>query len=218
MRLRAAGRYRPFPGLPAGALAATDYRECILESLLLACLLSANVVALDNDYVLVTRDAVQCAAPDDPAFADRVVVALGDMEISARKMVRGDIAVYKSGESFALSSGASFFEVSIKARHPRADSPAEVIPPEKNAMRHAGDDYFIFEEQLAPGDTRARHSHSQRVVMQLNRARLQQWPEGKPEVFVETVPDRASFNPPVIHTVKNVGDTPLRGIIIEFKP
>jgi hypothetical protein len=26
-----------------------------MESLLLACLLSANVVALDNDYVLVTR-------------------------------------------------------------------------------------------------------------------------------------------------------------------
>jgi len=26
-----------------------------------------------------------------------------------------------------------------------------------------------------------------------------------------------SFNPPVIHVVKNVGEVPLRGIIIEFK-
>jgi hypothetical protein len=32
------------------------------------------------------------------------------------------------------------------------------------------------------------------------------------------VPDRATFNPPVIHLVKNVGEAPLRGIIIEFKP
>jgi hypothetical protein len=32
------------------------------------------------------------------------------------------------------------------------------------------------------------------------------------------VPDRAAFNPPVIHTAKNIGDAPLRGIVIEFKP
>ena len=200
-----------------------------MESLLLACLLSANVVALDNDYVLVTRNVVQCASADDPGFADRVIVALGDIELSSgnaelssrnigRKLARGDVAVFKPGKSFTLPPDASFFEVAIKSNHPRVESPREIIPPEKNAIRYDGDDYFIFEEKLAPGDTRARHSHSHRVVMQLNRARLQQWPEGKPEVFVETVPDRASFNPPVIHTVKNVGDTPLRGIIIEFKP
>jgi hypothetical protein len=193
-----------------------------MESLLFACLLSANVVALDNDYVLVTRDAVQCASADDPEFSDHIIVALGDIEVSAsdtgHRMVRGDIAVFKSGESFGLSPGASFFEVSIKTNHPRVESPPEIIPPEKNAMRYDGDDYFIFEEKLAPGDTRARHSHSQRVVMQLNRTRLQQWPDGKSEVLVETFPDRVTFNPPVIHTVKNIGDGPLRGIIIEFKP
>jgi hypothetical protein len=32
------------------------------------------------------------------------------------------------------------------------------------------------------------------------------------------VPERVSFNPPVIHVVKNVGDAPLWGIVIEFKP
>jgi len=54
--------------------------------------------------------------------------------------------------------------------------------------------------------------------VQLNRTVLQQWPDGAPEKHVETVPDRVSFGLPVIHTVKNVGDTPLRGIVIEFKP
>jgi hypothetical protein len=30
--------------------------------------------------------------------------------------------------------------------------------------------------------------------------------------------DQAAFNQPVIHVVKNVGDKPLRGIVIELKP
>jgi len=52
----------------------------------------------------------------------------------------------------------------------------------------------------------------------LNRARLEQWPDGEPAKFVETVPERPAFSLPVIHAVKNIGDVPLRGIIIEFKP
>ena len=193
-----------------------------MEFLLLACLLPASAVALDNDYVLVTRDAVQCASAEDSAYGERVIVALGELELrsgdAVRTMARGDVAVFRAGESYAPPMGGSFFEVAIKSNHPRVQSPPESIPAEKNALRYDGEHFFIFEERLAPGETRPRHSHSQRVVMQLNRTRLQQWPEGQPEVFVETVPDRASFNPPVIHTVKNVGDTPLRGIIIEFKP
>src|SRR5262249_25945196 len=135
-----------------------------------------------------------------------------------RKMNRGDIAVFKPGESYQPPPGGAFFEVAIKANHPPVQSPRELIPPEKNAIRYDGERFFIFEERLDVGDTRQRHSHSQRVVMQLNRTRLQQWPEGSPEIFVDVVPDRATFNPPVIHTVKNVGDAPLRGIVIEFKP
>ena len=116
-----------------------------------------------------------------------------------------------------LFRSGPFFEVAIKADHPPVESPSEIIPPEKNAMRYEGERFFIFEEKLSPGDTRPRHSHSQRVVVQLNRTRLQQWPEGEQEIFRDIVPDRAGFNPPVIHTVKNVGDAPLRGIVIEFK-
>ena len=107
--------------------------------------------------------------------------------------------------------------MTIKPNHPPVESPREIIPPEKNAIRYDGERFFIFEEKLAVGDTRLRHSHSQRVVIQLNQTRLQQWPEGEPEIVREIAPDRAAFNPPVIHTVKNVGDAPLRGIVIEFK-
>jgi hypothetical protein len=108
--------------------------------------------------------------------------------------------------------------VAIKPDHPPAEAPAETIAPEKNSILYEAGDFFVFEEKLDPGDTRARHSHSQRVVIQLNRAKLHQWPDGKPELELETVPDRPAFSPPVIHVVKNIGEVPLRGVIIEFRP
>ncbi len=189
--------------------------------LLAIWLLQANTVALENEYVRVTRDAAPCASATAPGCGDRVVVALGDLKLrfgkSRRKMARGDIAVFKPGESYEPPTGGAFFEVTFKANHPPVESPREIIPPEKNAMRYDGERFFIFEERLAPGDIRSRHSHSQRVVVQLNQTRLQQWPEGEQVITREIIPDRAAFNPPVIHTVKNVGDAPLRGIVIEFK-
>ena len=190
--------------------------------LLIVWLLQSNAVALENEYVRVTRDAAPCASATSPGCGYRVIVALGEVELrsggSRRKMARGDIAVFKPGESYEPPTGGPFFEVAIKANHPPVESPREIIPPEKNAIRYDGERFFIFEERLAPGDTRPRHSHSQRIVMQLNQTRLQQWPEGASEIFVDIVPDRAAFNPPVIHMVKNVGNAPLRGIVIEFKP
>jgi hypothetical protein len=187
-----------------------------------AWLFQAPTPAFENDYVRVMRDAVMCATSKPAECGDRVIVALGDIELrsgkSRRKMKRGDIAVFKHGEVYKTPAGGSYFEVNIKPNHPPVQSPPEIIPPEKNAIRYDGDRFFVFEERLAVGDTRARHSHSQRVVMQLNRTRLQQWPDGQPEIFVDLVPDRVGFNPPVIHTAKNVGDAPLRGIVIEFKP
>ena len=189
---------------------------------LLAWLVQAQTPALENDYVRVMHDAAPCASAKAPECGDRVIVALGEVELRSgktrRKMTRGDIAVFKRGETYEQPNGGSYFEVNIKPSHPPVQSPPEIIPPEKNAIRYDGKMFFIFEERLAVGDTRARHSHSQRVVMQLNRTRLQQWPDGQPEIFVDIVPDRAAFNPPVIHTAKNVGDAPLRGIVIEFKP
>ena len=193
----------------------------LLSLLLVSFPALAGEVVLENEYVSVARDAAPCASAHVPECGDRVIVALGDIELASkgaqRTMARGDIAVFGPGESYEPPSGGSFLEVSIKMDHPPVQSPGERIAPEKNAMRYEGREFFIFEEKLAPGDTRARHSHSQRVVIQLNSARLQQWPDGEPSKFVETVPDRPGFSAPVIHSVKNVGDTPLRGIIIEFK-
>jgi len=184
-------------------------------------LLQSQAVILENEFVRVTRNAAPCAQGVAPACGDRVIVALSDIELkvasASRKLPRGGIAVFAAGEAHAVPTGGSYVEVAVKPDHPPVISLSENIPPAKNAVLHDSPRLFIFEERLAVGDTRARHSHRQRVVIQLNRTRLQQWPEGQQEIVREIVPDTAAFNAAVIHTVKNVGDLPLRGIVIELK-
>ncbi|MCI0436340.1 MAG: hypothetical protein L0271_22265 [Gemmatimonadetes bacterium] len=198
-------------------MSCTIRMDCML--LMLGVSLAAQETALDNEYVRVTRNAAPCAAAG-PACRDRVIVALGPVELQSgsvrRSMARGDIAVFGPGESYDPPSGM-YFEVAIKPDHPPLASPAEYIPPEKNTVRYESDRLFIFEEQLAVGETRARHSHRPRVVIQLNPTRLQQWPDGAAELIRDIVPDQARFNPAVVHTVRNVGDLPLRGVVIELK-
>ena len=185
--------------------------------------LQAEAPALENAYVRVTRNGAVCASVQAPGCAtDRVIVALSDVDVNSitgtRRLERGDIAVFGPKESYVQPVAGAYFEVVLKPERPAVLSPKEIIPPEKNAIIHDGDRFFVFEERLQPGDTRARHSHSQRVVIQLNATRLQQWPEGEAEVLRDMRVDQAAFNEPVIHVVKNVGDRPLRGIVIEFKP
>ena len=55
-------------------------------------------------------------------------------------------------------------------------------------------------------------------MVQLNKTRLQQWSDGEAELVRDIVPDGVAFNAPVIHVVRNVGELPLRGIVIELKP
>jgi hypothetical protein len=185
----------------------------------LAIALLTQDIALDNEYVRVTRNAAPCATAT-ATCRDRVIVALGDVALqsgtSSRKMSRGDIAVFGRTESYQPPVG-TYFEVVLKPNHPPLEVPREYIAPAQNVVRHESDVFFIFEERLAVGETRARHSHRPRVVIQLNRTRLQQWPDGAPEVIRDITPDQAGFNPAVIHTVKNIGELPLRGIVIELK-
>ena len=184
-------------------------------------LLFAAAPAIDNDFVVVTRSSSACAAADGEC-GDRVVVALSPMELESaagvRHLQRGDVAVFRTGEAYAAAANADWFEVRVRPGHPEPKAPAEQIAPEKNEALFDAEDFFVFAEKLSPGDTRARHSHSQRVVIQLNRTRLQQWPDGSDEIIVETVPERPSFSPAVIHKVKNLGDVALFGVIVEFKP
>jgi hypothetical protein len=187
----------------------------------LLSVLQGSPVVLDNEYVRVTRDAASCAETSE-GCAERILVALDPIELEGsrgrRRMARGEIALFEASERHPAPAGGRFLEVVIKPGHPPATSPGARIPPDKNAILHDGRDFFVFEERLNPGDTRARHSHGERVVIVLNATRLQQWPDGQPAIFRDQIPDDVRFNPPVVHVVKTVGERPLRNIVIEFKP
>ena len=179
----------------------------ILEALT-AALLQASPVVLENDHVRVTRNAAPCTSAA-PECGDRIVVALSGT-------ARGAVNVFTRGVAYSPPSG-EFLEVTIKPKRPPIKSPPVLIPPDKNSILYDGNDFFIFEEKLDPGDTRTRHSHRERVVIVINKTRLQQWPDGSPEIFRDQIPDDVRFNPPVVHVVKTVGELPLRNIVIEFK-
>jgi hypothetical protein len=178
-------------------------------------------VVLENEYVRVTRNGASCVEPA-AGCGDRVVVALDALELATagrvRKMARGDVIVVAARDRYTPPAAGEFLEVVIKPDHPPVKSPGVQIPPEKNTVMFDGPDFFVFEEKLDAGDTRGRHSHSQRVVIVLNATRLQQWPDGQAAVFRDQIPDDVRFNPPVVHVVKTVGDRPLRNIVIELKP
>jgi hypothetical protein len=195
----------------------------MLALLVLLGALQAEGPVLDNAYVRVFRNASVCASTQAAGCAtDRIIVALSKVDVNSikgtQRLDRGDIAVFGPQESYVAPVGGAYFEVILKADRPAAAATKERIPPEKNAIVHDGQRFFVFEERLQPGDTRARHSHSHRVVVQLNATKLQQWPDGEPEVIRDMRVDQAAFNEPVVHVVKNVGDKPLRGIVIELKP
>ena len=195
----------------------------VLVAALLASLLQASPTrSFDNDYVRVTRNGAPCASASPSVCGERVLVALGPIEFrqydQPRRLQRGEIAVFLWHESYVAPTKGDFLEVSIKFDHPTVQRPPVLIPPEQRAMLYDGETFFVYEERLPPGETRARHSHSQRVVIVLNDTRLQQWPDGEPEAISTQTPDDVRFNPPVTHVVKTVGEKPLRNIVIELKP
>src|SRR5687768_8140001 len=115
---------------------------------------------LDNEYVRVSRNSAPCARAT-VGCGDRVIVALGDVTFNSPKsrvtLKRGDFAVFTKGETHEPPFG-TYFEVAIKPNHPPATRPKELIPASKNVIRYDGADFHVFDEHLAVGDTRERHS------------------------------------------------------------
>ena len=178
--------------------------------------------ALDNAYVTVSRDTAPCATAQAGRCEDRVILAMGNIEIATgsqkRRLKRGQIAIFKAGDNYDAPTGGPFYEVAIKPGHPPVKSPPEIIAPPKNLIVHQGAKFFIYEERLAAGDTRPRHSHSQRVEIRLsNGPMLHQW-VWKGSDIAESEPSRVNWREPIIHEVRNIGDAPLRNFILEFVP
>ncbi len=170
-----------------------------------------------NDYVSVHKNSAPCAEAARKC-GDRIIVALSDIHMNRKTMRRGEVSVFPAAELYTPPAGGDFIEVAIKPSHPPVKGPSVQIPPQKNSLLYDGDKFFIFEEKLEPGDMRERHGHAQRLVVVINETSLQQWPDGRPALTKNQVPNDVHFNEPVVHAVKNTGTKPLRNIVIEFKP
>jgi hypothetical protein len=178
--------------------------------------------ALENDYVVVSRNIAPCAIATPGKCEDRVILAMGDLTLASegkkRQMKRAEIAVFGARQSYEIAVGSPFFEIAIRPKHPPIRAPAERIPAPANLAVHQGKTFFIYEEILPVGQTRPRHSHAQRVEIRLNNGpmlRQQVWRDGK---MVEIEPQIVNWREPVIHVVQNIGDLPLRNFILEFIP
>lgn len=180
-------------------------------------------VEVDNEYVRVLHNSAACTAQETPGFGTRVLVALNKLKIMSSRgtldLDRGQIAVFLRNESYQPPTG-EFFEVAFKLNHPALTRPEQWIEPLKNTIVYEDEQFRVFEERLAPGDTRELHSHAQRVVVRLNNVQLtdpRTKPNGSPGGGIQ-VPNTAKFAEPMVHVVKNLSkDTPLYNVVIEFK-
>jgi quercetin dioxygenase-like cupin family protein len=190
-------------------------------NILLVALLFLQAVpagpVLENDFVRVFKSSAPCAkAP--ASCGERVVVALGPVEVNGQKMERGDIKAFKAGERYSPPKSGDFLEVAIKPTHPKVTAPgAGTPPPPGNKVLYDGKDFTVFAEKMQPGEYSAPHSHNLRLAVFLNDTQVQQWTGGKEETR-ELVPDVVIWRPAVVHASKDVGTVPIRNILIEFKP
>ena len=172
---------------------------------------------VENDFVRVFKNSAPCAMAA-ASCGERVVVALGSVEVNGQKMERGDIRVFKAGERYSPPKSGDFLEVSIKPTHPKVMPPiAGTPPPPGNKVLYDGKDFTVFAEKMQPGEYSAPHSHNLRLAIFLNDTQVQQWTDGKEETR-ELVPDVVTWRPAVVHASKDVGTVPIRNILIEFKP
>src|ERR1700685_3021243 len=97
----------------------------IANLLALVVLLQAMVTGplLDNDYVRVFKNSAPCAT-GEASCGERVLVALGPLEVNGQKLQRGEIKVFAPGERYHAPKAGSFLEVAVKPTHPKVTPPA----------------------------------------------------------------------------------------------
>src|ERR1700687_142083 len=100
---------------------------------------------LENDFVRVFRNNAPCAG-GAASCGDRVVIALGSVELNGQKMERGDIKVFKAGERYSPPMSGDYLEVVIKPGHPKAIAPSADVPPAPdNKVLYGGKEFTVFE-------------------------------------------------------------------------
>jgi len=184
----------------------------VIASLLL--MFQAGKPVVENDYVQAFKNSAPCAAAG-PTCGETVIVALSPIEVAGQKMTRGDIKGFKKGEKYAPPTGGEYVQVVMKLNRPAVKTPAVNLPPKGNTIIYDSPRFFIFEEKLPVGGYRERHSHNQRLVVNINPTQLEQKVDGQEKpVIRDSIADDVHFNEPIVHDTKNLGKMPMRNIVI----
>lgn len=111
-----------------------------------------------------------------------------------------------------LGSTAYYGHVSSPASHELPGLPAPYYKTlfENEVAR-------VVEHQLEPGQTEPMHEHPSMFVYFISGAHLEiSMPDGSS--FEETLTDGLTFDlPKLSHSIRNLGDTTLKSILVEFK-
>ena len=181
-------------------------------------LLQTNTMVLENDFLQVFKNSAPCASAG-PTCGETIIVALAPIELGGKKLSRGEIQGFKKGEKYAPPKGGDYVEVVMKLSRPAVKTPPVKIPAKGNTIIYDSERFFIFEEKLPVGAYRERHSHNQRLVVNINATQLEQKVDGQDQpVIRDSIADDIHFNEPVVHDTKNIGKNPMRNIVIELKP
>lgn len=172
---------------------------------------------VDNEFLAVWKNEAPCGTV--PARCDgSVLLALSPVRLGDGAMQRGAFQAFAAGTHYAAPAGGDFLAIELKKGRPAGPRPAEARPAPSIAPLQDDPTFFVYIEALAPGETRARHSHGARLLVVLDGAEVAMLDaSGAAGPVVKMASDQVTFSPPTVHETKNVGTTSLRNWALEIK-
>ena len=99
-----------------------------------------------------------------------------------------------------------------------AQDAVKVSPKEYKKVLLDNEKVRVIEVEYAPGVASAWHSHPAHVVYVLAGGKMEMTEKGKKAIVNELKTGETTYNPPVTHMAKNVGNTTIKLILMELKP
>jgi beta-alanine degradation protein BauB len=98
-----------------------------------------------------------------------------------------------------------------------AQDPTKVASKEYKKVILENEKVRVIEVEFAPGAVAALHSHPAHVVYVISGGKMEMTEKGKSPMVKELKTGEATYNPPITHSVKNVGNTTVKLILTELK-
>ncbi len=89
--------------------------------------------------------------------------------------------------------------------------------PVHHKVEFENDQVRVVRYKLAPGEQSARHSHPDSVIVVLTGGSIQNTTDDGNTTSTQPTPGDAFWWPALTHVTRNVGDSPIEGILVEPK-